>query len=93
MPCRLLNGITERDYSIYLPGSYESDSLRRYPVLYLMHGGGGSNTDFEHFNHLSQVTDSLIDAGAVKDLIIVCPEGNQLTHDVLQYYYRKGWCT
>lgn len=77
MPCKLLNGITERDYSIYLPGSYESDSLRRYPVLYLMHGGGGSNTDFEHFNHLSQVTDSLIDAGAVKDLIIVCPEGNR----------------
>lgn len=77
MQCRLLNGITERDYSIYLPGGYESDSSRRYPVLYLMHGGSGSHTDFEHFNHLSQVTDSLIDAGEVNSMVIVCPEGNQ----------------
>ena len=41
MPCRLLRGFTERDYSIYLPGRYEEDTLRQYPILYLMHGGGG----------------------------------------------------
>ena len=46
MPCRLLKGITERDYSIYLPGSYEEDTLRQYPVLYLMQCGGGSHTDY-----------------------------------------------
>lgn len=77
MPCRLLSGVTERDYSIYLPGSYESDSLRSYPVLYLMHGGGGSHTDYERYHHLSLVADSLTDAGAIKDMIIVCAEGNQ----------------
>ena len=77
MPCRKLKGVTERDYSIYLPGSYNSDSLRQYPVLYLMHGGGGAHTDYEHYHHLSAVADSLIDSGTVKDMIIVCPEGNQ----------------
>lgn len=77
MPCRLLKGVTERDYSIYLPGSYERDSLRQYPVLYLMHGGGGSHTDYEHYHHLSAVTDSLIDCGDIRDMIIVCAEGNQ----------------
>ena len=77
MPCKLLKGVTERDYSIYLPGSYKGDSLRRYPVLYLMHGGGGSHTDFERFHHLSSLMDSLIDCGAVKDMIVVCAEGNQ----------------
>lgn len=77
MPCKLLKGISERDYSIYLPGSYERDSLRKYPVLYLMHGGGGSHTDFERFHHLSQVADSLIDSGVIKDMIIVCAEGNE----------------
>ena len=41
MPCKLLNGISEREYSIYLPGSYNTNELKSYPVLYLMHGGGG----------------------------------------------------
>ena len=77
MPCHLLNGITERDYAIYLPGSYDEEPLRQYPVLYLMHGGGGSHTDWERANHLSHVTDSLICCGAIDDMIIVCPEGNQ----------------
>ena len=77
MPCHLLSGITERDYAIYLPGSYDEEPLRQYPVLYLMHGGGGSHTDWERANHLSQVTDSLISCGAIDDMIIVCPEGNQ----------------
>jgi S-formylglutathione hydrolase len=28
----------DRDVSIYLPPAYESDTARRYPVLYLLHG-------------------------------------------------------
>lgn len=77
MPCNQLKGITERDYSIYLPGEYEEDTLKKYPVLYLMHGGGGAHTDYEYYHHISQVTDSLIDCGAINDMIIVTPEGNQ----------------
>jgi predicted alpha/beta superfamily hydrolase len=30
----------ERKYALYLPPDYET-SQRRYPVLYLLHGGGG----------------------------------------------------
>ena len=77
MPCRLLKGITERDYSIYLPGSYEEDTLRQYPVLYLMHGGGGSHTDYEQYHQISHMADSLIDSGTIDDVIIVMPEGNK----------------
>ena len=47
MPCKLLKGISEHEYSIYLPGSYDTNKLKSYPVLYLMHGGGGSNTDWK----------------------------------------------
>lgn len=43
-PCQLLNDITERYCHIYLPGCYESDSQCRYPMLYLMHGGGGEHS-------------------------------------------------
>ena len=77
MPCQLLKGIKERDYSIYLPGSYATDTLRSYPVLYLMHGGGGAHTDFEHYHQISHMADSLIDCGAIGDMIIVMPEGNK----------------
>ena len=77
MPCKLLTGITERDYSIYLPGSYGKNPQKKYPVLYLMHGGGGSHTDYQRHFHLSQVVDRLLSDGAIGEMIIVCPEGNQ----------------
>jgi len=77
MPCKLLSGTSEREYGIYLPGSYKSDTLRLYPVLYLLHGGGDSHTDWERRNHLSQLVDSLIGSGTIDDMIIVCPEANQ----------------
>ena len=77
MPCRLLSGISERPYAIYLPPSYDKQAARQYPVLYLMHGGGGSHTDWERLNGLSHLADSLINCGAIDDMIIVCPEGNQ----------------
>ena len=77
MPCSLLGGVAERDYSIYLPKGYDTDTLRHYPVLYLLHGGGGSHTDWERHYHLSQVADSLIRLGAVGEMVIVCPEANK----------------
>lgn len=77
MPCKLLKGITERDFAIYLPSSYEKDTLKTYPVLYLMHGGGGAHTDYERYHKISHVVDSMIDCGAINDVIIVTPEANQ----------------
>ncbi len=77
MPCKLLNGISEREYGIYLPGSYQQESLRQYPVLYLMHGGGGSHKDWENWNHLTKVVNELVSNGTIDDMVIVCPEGNQ----------------
>lgn len=77
MPCQLLKGISEREFSIYLPASYDKELLHYYPVLYLMHGGGGKHTDWETYNHLSRMADSLIDCRAIDEMIIVCPEGNQ----------------
>lgn len=77
MPCKLLKGISEREYSIYLPSSYYINKQKNYPVLYLMHGGGGSNTDWEKIHHISEVTNSMISNGNIKEMIIVCAEGNQ----------------
>lgn len=34
----LINDPAERDVTVYLPPSYKSDSRKRYPVLYMLHG-------------------------------------------------------
>ena len=77
MPVTRLAGISERSYSIYLPPSYDKAPERQYPVLYLMHGGGGSHSDWEQFNGLSLMANRLIASGIICEMIIVCPEGNQ----------------
>lgn len=88
MPCRLLNGVSERKYSIYLPGGYDTDTTRTYPVLYLMHGGGGAHTDWAHHGRLQQLADSLTDGGRIDDMIIVCPEGNE---NHMMYFNAPEW--
>lgn len=77
MPCRLLQGITEREYTVYLPPDYDTDTQRSYPVLYLLHGGGCSNTDWETYGGLCHLADSLIACGAMERMVIVCPEANK----------------
>ena len=72
-----------REVSVYLPDGYESSS-KRYPVLYLLHGGwwmGLDNTVFlgKGYNgHLIEanapkISDNLIRKGNIKPMIIVIP--------------------
>lgn len=76
MPCTMLKGISERDYTLYLPPGY-NDNTAKYPVLYLLHGGGCSNTDWATEGHLGHVADSLINNRITQPMIIVCPEANK----------------
>jgi hypothetical protein len=39
----LLGDATEQNISVYLPPSYDAAPTKRYPVVYLLHGYGGSN--------------------------------------------------
>ena len=73
----MLQGITEREYTIYLPDDYYLSDTCSYPVLYLLHGGNCSNTDWVHWGNLQVVTDSLVAKGLSSKMIIVCPEANK----------------
>ena len=88
MPCRLLQDVSRRALTIYLPPSYEQDSQRRYPVLYLMHGGGESHTVWQRNGHLREVADSLIATGEMEEMILVCPEGNEQN---MMYFNAPWW--
>lgn len=58
--------------NIYLPAGY--DRNQKYPVLYLIHGFGGSQYDWLNSYSASTVYDDLIKAGTTVSGIIVCPE-------------------
>jgi len=64
----------ERDAIVWLPPSYEKDTRRRYPVLY-MHDGQNvfdPSTSFLGSDwRADEVADSLIRAGAIEEIIIV----------------------
>ncbi|MFD5223918.1 alpha/beta hydrolase [Streptomyces tendae] len=66
----------DRDVSVYLPPGYKSDSHRRYPVLYMLHGF--TNTDLSYFGdgagtHIPTIADRAIEGGTARDMIIVTP--------------------
>ncbi|SPE60857.1 exported hypothetical protein [Verrucomicrobia bacterium] len=56
---------------VYTPPDYERDLSRRYPVLYLQHGGGEDETGWGSQGHADLIMDNLIAAGQTKPFIIV----------------------
>jgi enterochelin esterase-like enzyme len=63
-------------YLVYLPPGYDSDSAARYPVLYMLHGLGGSDSEW-YSDGMFDTADRLIRSGEIQPLIIVLPEGEQ----------------
>ncbi len=60
---------------IYTPPGYEANQTR-YPVLYLLHGGGGDEDAWVTMGRANVILDNLIAAGKAKPMIVVMPNGN-----------------
>jgi enterochelin esterase-like enzyme len=60
---------------VYTPPDYES-STKRYPVLYLLHGGGGDEDAWTVMSRAPIIMDNLIAAGKATPMIVVMPNGN-----------------
>src|SRR5512138_1971421 len=56
---------------VYTPPDYDIDQAKRYPVLYLQHGGGEDETGWGSQGHAGPIMDNLIAAGKTKPFIIV----------------------
>jgi enterochelin esterase-like enzyme len=63
----------ELPYRVYLPPDYFADD-RRYPVLYMLHGAGGTYTEWGD-SFLPERADELIQAGEIQPMIVVMPDG------------------
>ena len=60
---------------IYTPASYDIDLNKRYPVLYLQHGGGESEHGWPQQGKTGLIMDNLIAAGLAEEFIIVMDNG------------------
>ncbi|MBE0546497.1 MAG: esterase family protein [Rubrivivax sp.] len=63
-------------YTLLLPEGYDSQGPR-YPVLYLLHGHGGSEHDWLRHGRLQATVDELITSRAVPPFIVVMPGGGK----------------
>jgi enterochelin esterase-like enzyme len=70
---------TRRKMQVYTPPGYSKD--RKYPVLYLLHGIGGDETEWQRFAAPDMMLDNLIADGKVKPLIVVMPNGRAQPND------------
>jgi len=61
-------------YNVYLPDGYTSRPDLYYPVMYLLHGNGGSRNDWAGWGRLRQTADRLIHKGEIPPAIIVMPD-------------------
>jgi enterochelin esterase-like enzyme len=70
---------TQRQALVYLPHGYSAE--RRYPVLYLLHGIGGNQHEWNGYVHANVVLDKLIASGKALPIIVVMPNGRALPDD------------
>ncbi|MDE7025695.1 MAG: esterase family protein [Paramuribaculum sp.] len=54
--------------NVALPAGYDSDTAKRYPVVYLLNGHGGNNRTWGSLLPLDSIA-------SVYDIVIVCPDG------------------
>lgn len=65
-----------RQMYVYAPPGYDSAVNDRYPVLYLLHGGGEDERGWATQGKTDLIMDNLIAAGKAKPMIIVMPDAN-----------------
>lgn len=68
-------GISRR-FCVYTPPGYETDG-RRYPVLYLLHGGSGDEEAWNALGRAGELLDNMIADKRIKPMIVVMPNCNE----------------
>jgi enterochelin esterase-like enzyme len=70
---------TKRKMQVYTPPGYSKD--KKYPVLYLLHGIGGDETEWERYAHPDIMLDNLLAEKKVVSMIVVMPNGRAQKND------------
>ncbi len=70
---------TTRRMQVYTPPGYSKDT--KYPVLYLLHGIGGDETEWQRFAAPNVLLDNLLADGKAVPMIVVMPNGRAQKND------------
>ena len=70
---------TTRKANVYTPPGYTAE--QKYPVLYLLHGIGGDETEWQRFANPNALFDNLIADGKAVPMIVVMPNGRAQKND------------
>jgi enterochelin esterase-like enzyme len=67
-----------RTYGVSLPPGYEQNPKRKYPVIFLFHGGHGNPSDWfiQGKGHALKTVEQLYITGNLPPSIIITPDGN-----------------
>ena len=65
----------QRRMHVYTPPGYDN-ARARYPVLYLLHGGGDEDSGWSTIGRAGFILDNLIAAGAAEPMLVVMPNGS-----------------
>lgn len=70
---------TKRKMNVYTPPGYSTD--KKYPILYLLHGIGGDETEWQRFAKTNQLLDNLLADNKAVPMIVVMPNGRAQKND------------
>ncbi|QEF96198.1 Endo-1,4-beta-xylanase Z precursor [Stieleria maiorica] len=70
---------TTRKMNVYTPPGYSDE--QKYPVLYLLHGIGGDETEWQRFANPDTLLDNLIADEKAVPMIVVMPNGRAQKND------------
>lgn len=65
-----------RRFFVYTPARYDTRTDEKYPVLYLLHGGGEDERGWGTQGKTDLIMDNLIAAGKAKPMLVVMLDGN-----------------
>jgi len=68
-----------RQLYVYTPPGYDANTSEKYPVLYLLHGGGEDEKGWAMQGKADLILDNLIAEQKAKPMLIVMPDGNTNT--------------
>ena len=68
-----------RKMLVYTPPGYSPAT--KYPVVFLLHGIGGDETEWQHYVTPGVILDNLLADGKIVPMIAVMPNGRAIPHD------------
>ena len=82
-----------RTVAIYVPPDYDKYPDRRFPVLYLLHGGGDSEEGWVRLGHAPEIEENLLAQRKTVPMLIVMPygdtPGDATTFDSIEAFGRE----